>query len=146
MMIGAIHSHPNGTPPSATDLIRAGHIRGYVGLEFSAIYIPSTGEYYVVSLLNTQKATAFSTNYASHVDPNTNWWAPTSEIGRYLSSSDPYRNFSGPEKQMYELADVLYRYDAGMVVYKIDSNGHAEGYGVEQKPGYTYTTPFRCIL
>ncbi|MCD8186537.1 MAG: hypothetical protein LUD68_08895 [Rikenellaceae bacterium] len=72
-IIGSIHNHPNGTPPSAVDIITTGNIAGQRShYRTTTVYIPAQSPgnqdiYYMIHVDDAQKAAAFAANYGSQL-------------------------------------------------------------------------------
>jgi hypothetical protein len=126
-MVAMVHNHPNGTPPSAQDVMLAAQLAGssaYPLFEASLILNIGTYEYYLLQVEDRAKAAVFFNTYSNQVDAATHWFKNGSQIDIYLSSiMTSLTNLHTDERQIYQLAAVLNYFNAGIRLTKEATGG-----------------------
>lgn len=143
--IATLHNHPSGFPPSITDIMGAGKMAGLCpGYKGSLIYDSNTGGFYIIGIEDAKKAAAFTSDYESQIDSSTNWFKISSEIDKYLKDKNDFSKMGNIFEQIYQLADILKKFDSGMRLIEIKPDGSTVAYDVKQELGNIYKTPTKC--
>ncbi len=142
---GTIHSHPDGSPPSALDLVAAGALARLGDNRSMAVYCPGSGDFWIVHITDRNRAQEFAGFIASQVDPVGHGWIGGSDIDDHLRYTNNFGSFpNNNEKTAFEIADILENFDSGMKLVKVKANNTAETYGVRYNPSSKYPTPIQC--
>lgn len=148
-----IHNHPNGDPPSFTDVITTANIcsrKNMNKFQGCLVYNSTENLYYMIYVTDKNKATQFRDKCWDEVDPKTNWVRPNGRFRKILKISDKsFRKLTYNERMIYTLSLILTEYDAGMSLIEIDSNKEVTSYYIKDNLNkidkyYRYIIPYKC--
>jgi len=126
--VADLHNHTNNNPPSVGDLYSLMEARNRFVNYNTRYIITVNGTTYALAVTNPSAMNSFLQNYPPEVTPNPNGGSfvnfPSSINDIYL---DVYTYYNGTQEMA--LAYILDKYNAGVALTKMDSNGNFKKLG-----------------
>ncbi len=145
--VATIHYHPNGTPPSARDLLSLVKTGMESNKMQSSMVYTRDSVFYSLQITDRSKLAAFYEKIKNEVDSTTNDFKTRGVFGKLISKHySAYEGLSEEEKNITQMSLLLKAMDAGVHMVKIDirsSNNSAIVFSVVKKDKKKYK-PIKC--
>lgn len=148
-----IHNHPNGDPPSFTDVITTANIcsrKNMNKFQGCLVYNSTENLYYMIYVTDKDKATHFFDEYCQEVNPRTNWIIHNGRLKDVLDATQKsFKKLTQFERMIYTLSFIFSEHDAGMSLIQIDSNNQGTVFYCNEKMKdlnkyHKYIIPYKC--
>lgn len=134
-----IHNHPDGSPPSAKDLLfTAEMIQTKQDYKATFVYNHDDGSYYSLYVHDAERARGLYDNIWNEIDLSTNDFKVDGNCDKFLREhKKTYRGLSTEQQKIYRLCIVVAEYGGGGVsVTKCKSGSkYSTVYSVEERKG-----------
>lgn len=134
-LTATIHTHPNGSPLSAKDIISLveGH-QTHENYRTMMVWDDQTDTYYCATIMDSKKAQNFYVQLKDQINEETGWWEKPI---RDIENSDLFRFWKKQlanldclgkvENSIFQMAAIFSKYDAGISLVKIQSYKDNQG-------------------
>ncbi len=118
-----IHNHPNGSPPSAQDLLfTAEMMRDEHNYQATFIYNHRNESYYSLYVYSSETGENLYRSLYNEIDPVTHDFKSTSKCEQILNNHTyVYQKFSREMKQIYRLCIIIEEYGRGIAITKYNT-------------------------
>lgn len=136
-LVATMHNHPNGTPPSAQDLLFTVEqgMDSTKNYQTTFIYV-NESTYYTLYIKDKSRLADLYEAICDEIDPETNGFKKQGKCSKFISEHQNtyYRLASEIEQQIYQLAIITARYGNGIFITKYNTNSKTNQiYGVREK-------------
>ena len=150
--LSSIHSHPNNTPPSGSDVINTAKWYSEHGI-YRNTYIYTANEIYLLYVEDTAKVKAFYTANANKASApgSSSMFVANSNLDQYWDTAyEKLRELADTERHMMALAEVLRKSNSGIQILRWTHNGSitsTPNMGIYTTSSYNndkIITPLKC--
>ena len=136
-LVATMHNHPNGTPPSAQDLLFTVEqgMDSQKNYQTTFIYV-NDSTYYTLYIKDKSRLADLYKAICDEIDPATNGFTRNGECYRNIRThKNTYQNLSSEaEQQLYQLAIIIAEYGNGIFITKYNTNSKTNKiYGAREK-------------
>lgn len=147
--VAEIHNHPNGTPPSAQDLLFTAKWGAEIpSYDMTFTYDHETGDSYGLYINDKSKISTLYDALKNEIDPETNDFKEDGKCDDLLNNNkNVYSKLSSDEQLIYKLAIIAKEYGDAVKVFKYENgNKRTTVYDVKKETnnkGKTYYKPVK---